>query len=209
MGTLDLLFGAATTGAQIASAAKSNKKSRRFARQESRKSRAFAAQQSGSVAQRGVLDLKAAGLNPILAANRFGGGSAASGTALGAAHESEAGAIGSTMSSALRMTQELRNLEATEQKTKAEKFGVDLANDIKGPPAMVARGVKAGLDFAAGAAKAGVKGFFKEKEPVSYINAPKQNAAMPPRAPYRGPGRSKKTRPKKRRRTGASGGWGP
>lgn len=126
------IIGAVTAAAQAASAAHASKKQREFNRKEAAKTRKFQAHQSATTAQRGVKDLRAAGLNPILAAGGQFSAPAASG-ATASASTADTNAIGQTGIAATRLYQELENLKATEEKTKAEKTAVDTKIAIDAP----------------------------------------------------------------------------
>lgn len=128
---LGALVGASVAGAQIAAANTANKKARKFAAKQARLSRSFSAKQSATVAQRGVKDLRAAGLNPILAAT--GGLTApAAGAGIASAPQTDTSGIATAATSATRLYQELENLRAQKKKT-------DLENDIIEPDAIAGR----------------------------------------------------------------------
>jgi hypothetical protein len=95
-----------------------------FGKRQASKQMDFQAQQSATAYQRAVKDLKAAGLNPILAGT-VGGASTPSGSM--APTPQFASNVGSALQMK-RLRQEIKNLKAQENKTKEEteviKYGV-------------------------------------------------------------------------------------
>lgn len=127
MAGLDNLVAAGiSAGIQAGSAAGASKKQRSFNRKEAQKARDFSAAQSATTAQRGVKDLRAAGLNPILAATGNLRSPAATG---GSASASAAETSGITKAgiSGIRLRKELAllgaqtdNVNASKDKTQTE-----------------------------------------------------------------------------------------
>lgn len=107
-------FAAAAAGiGQTIASAVGRRRGRRFAKKEAEKNRRFQAQQSGSIYQRGVKDMRAAGINPILMSSGGFGASAASGGMQSPTDQSidVAGGV-STAASAAMMGINLRNAKA-------------------------------------------------------------------------------------------------
>lgn len=95
-----------------------NKKNLQIAREQMH----FQGHMSSTAHQRQVLDMKAAGLNPILSANQTGASSAPGASATMIPETPELGSAISTAMEAKRLKQDLKNMKAQEKALKAEEL---------------------------------------------------------------------------------------
>lgn len=110
----DTFLPAAGIGADIFGQFSANSSNKKIAREQM----AFQERMSNTAMQRRVADLRAAGLNPILAANQGAGASTPSGSAIpmqNALHGTAASAM-----AARRLSAEIKSLDLNNEKTRAE-----------------------------------------------------------------------------------------
>lgn len=131
---------------------------------EAQRNRDFQERMSSTAHQREVLDLRAAGLNPILSANK---GASSPGGSMAPQHDTVTPAISSGRELA-RTSQEIKNLLAAREllvsqkaKTDAEAAGVNLDNTIKTPLATAAGGNMSLI----GGARSGITGALEYTKP--------------------------------------------
>lgn len=125
-------------------------------RKEARKDRTWQKSMSDTSYQRGVADLRAAGLNPMLAYGNAGASSPGGSTAQTPDLASAAEGAASTALSAKRLKQELKNMSADEKVKndqsdllQSQKAKVDKETSILGPKSTIMKKLDEGIKASA------------------------------------------------------------
>jgi len=116
----------------------------RASAREAQRNRDFQERMSSTSHQREVKDLYAAGLNPILSANK---GASTPGGSMATQHDTATPAI-ATAREAARTAQEIQNLLEAQKKTKQETLNLQQDNNIKKPLEKAALGNMSAIDLA-------------------------------------------------------------
>jgi len=121
-GLLPGLAGYAAGKQEEATTAKANE----WSAKEAQKNRAFQERMSSSAVTRATADMRAAGLNPILAA---GAGAATPGGATGSTYQADSSVSQKAASSALDSFRVKKEMEATNKAIEAQQAQIDLSHD--------------------------------------------------------------------------------